>query len=500
MLLRLLLAQKLGVAEPFDFGKTFRTVVAKGEEQLKLEELFKAFKASELPKVIAQKNSERNQYLSNFILLDSLLEEYFQMEDSEGEEALPSLKQLLDFLCGEKVVFVVIETHAGLSKTLKIFNTINTAGMDLGVTDLFKLRFYEYLNKNGADEQVFDEISALYARIEEYNRAPSIEGNYLNMGDILRTCQRIIIARNGLGVATLRMSFESFFEKLFDTVLGLREEQEFKRLASVGDILSIKDVNCVIDMYIEEKKAIRDNGRLRAIRSLLWRTRYSTYEDFPLVARFFDAIAPGEVPEFNELLLRLLTPPSLYYARSVYAVHGKMHEIAGKLTEEGNGVALLRQTLQDWRLEDKTLDELLSAATDFEIAWRPSWKNLMCPLVEVLKHGASQTAEWNEEYFRALFVDWTEVEHVQCYTDEDDRDAVWNDWGGELNKIGNLAILEGTLNRSIRNYKEKKPEAYAESKFAAILELKDKVATWTKDQAKQRREECKNLLENWLKS
>lgn len=422
------------------------------------------------------------------------------MEDSEGEEALPSLKRLLDFLCGEKVVFVVIETHAGLSKTLKIFNTINTAGMDLGVTDLFKLRFYEYLNKNGAGEQVFDDISALYARIEEYNRAPSIGGNYLNMGDILRTCQRIIIARNGLGVGTLRMSFESFFEKLFDTVLGLREEQEFKRLVSAKDILSIKDVNCVIDMYIEEKKAIRDNGRLRAIRSLLWRTRYSTYEDFPLVARFFDVIAPGEVPEFNELLLRLLTPPSLYYARSVYAVHGKMHEVVKKLTEKGNGMALLRQTLQDWRLEDKPLVDLLSAATDFEIAWRPSWKNLMCALVEVLKHGASQTAEWNGKYLHALFVDWTEVEHVQCYTDEDDRDAVWMDWGGELNKIGNLAILEGTLNRSIRNYKEKKQDAYAKSAFAAILELRDKVATWTKDQAIQRREECKNLLENWLMS
>jgi hypothetical protein len=498
MLLRLLLAQKLGNATPFDFDTTFRTVVAKGEEQLKLEELFNAFNAVDSPIVIAQQNSERNQYLSNIILLDGLLEEYFQMEDSEGEDALPSLKRLLEFLSGEKVVFVVIETHAGLSKTLKIFNTINTAGMDLGVTDLFKLRFYEYLNKNGAGEQVFDEISALYARIEEYNRAPLIEGNYLNMGDILRTCQRIIIARNGLGVATLRMSFDSFFEKLFDTVLGLREEQDFRRLVPVGNILSIADVNRVIDMYIEGKEAIRDNGRLRVIRSILWRTRYSTYEDLPLVARFFDAIDPGEVPEFNELLLKLLTPPSLYYARSVYAVHGKMHEIVGKFTGKENGMALLRQTLQEWRLEGNTLADLLSVATDFEIAWRPAWKNLMCALVEVLKHGASQTAEWNGEYFHALFVHWTEVEHVQCYTDEDDRDAVWEDWGEELNKIGNLAILEGTLNRSIKNHKNKKADAYAQSAFAAILELKDKVDNWTKDQAMTRREECKTLLTDWL--
>jgi hypothetical protein len=164
-----------------------------------------------------------------------------------------------------------------------------------------------------------------------------------------------------------------------------------------------------------------------------------------------------------------------------------MHEVVGKLTEKGNGMALLRQTLQDWRLEGNTLVELLSAATDFEIAWRPSWKNLMCALVEVLKHGASQAAEWNGKYFHALFADWTEVEHVQCFTDEDDREAVWKDWGGELNKIGNLAILEGTLNRSIKNHKEKKAETYAQSVFAAILELKDKVDNWTKDQAMTRR-------------
>ena len=500
MLLRLLLAQKLGIEVPFDYEKTFWTVVAKGEEQLKLEELFKKFKANEIQNVIVQNNFTRNKYLSNLILLDSLLEEYFQMEDSGVEDALPSLKRLLDFLCGEKVVFVVIETHAGLSKTLKIFNTINTAGMDLGATDLFKLRFYEYLNTKGAREQVFDEISALYARIEEYNRAPLLEGNYLDMGDILRTCQRIIIARNGLGIDTLRMSFDSFFEKLFNTVLGLREEQEFKRLISADSILSITDVNRVINLYIETETAIRDNGRLRVLRSLLWRTRYGTYEDFPIVARFFEAITPGELPKFNELLLKLLTPPSLYYARSIYAVHGKMLEIVEKLTEKGNGVALLRQTLQEWRLGDETLAEMLRTATNFVITQRPPWKVLMCSLVEVLKHGASQTAEWDEKYFHALLADWTEVEHVQCYTDEDDREAIWEDWGEELNKIGNLAILEGTLNRSIGNRKETKAEAYAQSAFSAILELKDKVATWTKSKAIQRRAECEKLLTDWLRN
>lgn len=498
MLLSLLLAQKLGRAVPFDFEKTFRTVVSKGEEQLKMEELFSAFKANEIQNVIAQNNFERNQYLANLILLDSLLEEYFQMEDSDAEDALPSLNRLLNFLYGEKVVFVVIETHAGLSKTLKIFNTINTAGMDLGATDLFKFRFYEYLHKEGAREQVFDEISALYARIEEYNRAPLLEGNYLNMGDILRTCQRIIIARNGLGVATLRMSFDNFFEKLFDTVLGLREEQEFKRLVSADGILSIEDVNRVIDMYIEAETVVRDNGRLRVIRSLLGRTRCGTYGDFSIIGRFFDVITPGEVPEFNELLLKLLTPPSLYFVKIGNPVHGKMLEIVRKFTEKGNGVALLRQTLQDWRLEDKTLVELLSTATDFVIVQRRSWKNLMCSLVEVLKHGASKTAKWDGKYFHAMFADWTEVEHVQCYTDEDDRDAVWKEWEDELNKIGNLAILEGTLNRSIGNRKKTKAEAYAQSAFSAILELKDKVATWSKRDAIQRREECKKLLTDWL--
>lgn len=319
------------------------------------------------------------------------------------------------------------------------------------------------------------------------------------MGDILSTCQRIIIARNGLGVSTLKMSFESFFEKLFDTVLGLREEQEFKRLVSADDILSIADVNRVIDHVHRSRDSIRDNGRLagdsHVFSGVLAMAPTRIFPSLPLLP---EAITPGDVPEFNELLLKLLTPPSLYFARVINPVHRKMLEIVGKFTEKGSGVALLRQTLQDWRLEDQTLVELLSNATDLEITLRRPWKVLMCSLVEVLKHGASQTAEWDGKYFHAMFSDWTEIEHVQCYTDEDDRDAIWEDWGEELNMIGNLAILEGTLNRSIGNRKKTKPEAYAQSAFSAILELKDKVATWTKKQAIQRRLECKKLLTDWL--
>ena len=61
---------------------------------------------------------------------------------------------------------VVVETVAGLSKTIKIFNTINTAGLDLNGDDLFKVRFYEYLrDTNKYGEDAFEKISNIYKTI-----------------------------------------------------------------------------------------------------------------------------------------------------------------------------------------------------------------------------------------------------------------------------------------------------------------------------------------------
>ena len=52
-----------------------------------------------------------------------------------------------------QVYFVVIETKASLTKTLQIFDTINTTGMDLNAGDVFKIRMYEYLSRKNESKE-----------------------------------------------------------------------------------------------------------------------------------------------------------------------------------------------------------------------------------------------------------------------------------------------------------------------------------------------------------
>ena len=136
--------------------------VSKGEQQKRLEEVLTISNV----KSLLQKDEQRenvNRYLKNTQLICQILGTYFE-EEGEGK---PSA--LIEYLL-QQVYFVVIETHAGLSKTLQIFDAINTTGLDLNGGDVFKIRMYEYLtSKKGEQKEVFDEISGLYQKIEAYN-------------------------------------------------------------------------------------------------------------------------------------------------------------------------------------------------------------------------------------------------------------------------------------------------------------------------------------------
>ena len=75
-------------------------------------------------------------------LIKEILEE--KLGEIEGEKN-ENIEKLLDYI-REKLFFVVLETDATLSETLKIFDTINSTGLDLNGADMFKIRFYEYLS------------------------------------------------------------------------------------------------------------------------------------------------------------------------------------------------------------------------------------------------------------------------------------------------------------------------------------------------------------------
>lgn len=467
-----------------------RTSVSRGEEQIKLDE-YSAF----ISGLVFCQDIERNPYIRNYKSIENLLAEYFS--PSEADDKRTTKENLYNFIKSDKINFVVIETHAGLSKTLQIFDTINTAGMDLDASDLFKIRFYEYLKNQGEQDQIFDQISDIYARIEEYNRVTN-SSEMLAMHDILRTYQRIIAAREGLPQSVFSKSYETFFEELFDTLLGIHTHDEFKMLDASKIILSIADLQNIINCYKENFEIFSTDWHFRIISNMIWETRYgNTAWDLPIIARFFAKIERNQIFEFTLCLFKLLCPPSLYYGRRIYAADSALIEVCRNLTKE-DGMDILRHCLTDWSFDGGSLEKILNDACELQVAFTPKWKNLICRLVEYLKSESK-----GEALCKRLWSD-IDIEHIQSYTDETDAEKIRTEWEEELNRSGNLVLLESSINRSIKNHKGKKKEAYKDSTFTSVKELADCVDNWTREKAEARRKEntemIKAFLLNWKRN
>ena len=93
-------------------------------------------------------DSTPNKYLKNIHIIDEIFVEH-TADDEQQELPLFSnnIEEFINYFLSD-INFVVVETLAGLSKTIQIFNTINTAGLDLNGNDLFKVHLYEYLPAN----------------------------------------------------------------------------------------------------------------------------------------------------------------------------------------------------------------------------------------------------------------------------------------------------------------------------------------------------------------
>ena len=84
-------------------------------------------------------DAPNNRYAENTKILKSAIEEF--------EQAYAADKIISAIF--EKIYFVELVTKdIPLPQVVGIFNTINTTGLDLNCSDLFKLQYYEYLKKN----------------------------------------------------------------------------------------------------------------------------------------------------------------------------------------------------------------------------------------------------------------------------------------------------------------------------------------------------------------
>lgn len=473
----------------------FISRVNRGTAQSDLEE----FRQSRQHKVM-QSEQGRNPYIRNATIIQHLLEELILTEEIDRATRYREFLKYLE----TKLQFVVVETHAGLSKTLRIFNTINTTGLDLGMTDLFKIRFYEFRKDVcGDDEYVFNELSSIYEQVEEHNRSNPNRRQH-SMRELLSIYQYLLVARCEFSSEQLRMATDTFFERLFDTLLGTKHWDGFKASNSrmqelLQEMLSPETLAGLYGSYKCYINKYEQDADFRVLTHLLAGTRYGQSWKMAVVAHY-DGLLPGDgdLKDFVRDLLRILTPPSLLWAKQVSGIWSGLHKILLKLGQPGGipatAITKLYTTGYESIYPHFDAQQAFAQACEYQITGYPVWKLLLCRLWEYIE----QTNALPEELFDNLFRKNIDIEHIQCYTDAENANEVWDKWGPELNRIGNLVLLESWLNRSIGNDKNSKPQAYQASVYKTAQALAGKVMSWSLQDAIDRRAEMTQKLAAFL--
>ncbi len=456
-----------------DVNSVLRTLVDHGSAQIDLDE----FLSADI-ETISASDTSRNPYLRNASFIRAKLTELLEKDENDPESDSLTVEDLDRFL-HKDIRIVVIETHAGLSKTLQIFDVINTTGLDLNGADVFKVRLFEFLTtKRGATETVFEDISALYGVIQERNRSCSTA---VSMSQILTILQTLIIATYELDSTLYDYATDRFFDQLFDSLLGINRwnhfaVQKLERICQDVDEkspLSVTGIGRLIDCRYEFEQ--RFNSPCSnvvsdiALNKFMWQTRYGWRHWYlPVICLYLNHEDKVSLESFYGELVRFAMCYSLLYAKVVGPAHRSIRESLKLLFKSPADAAA---HLAQCRTERKS--EVNQAISHKELAWNPTWKGIACRLSEYLEH-REEHGTANPELVHNIFLEPVDIEHIQPYNDQDGkrRQDVWNQWGSTLNGIGNLALLEYSKNRSISNgtFKEKK-KVYADSRYRTIQKL-----------------------------
>lgn len=465
-----------------------KTEVNNGKQQANLCELLGAQSLDNLA------NISLNKYLENALLIRQVLLENIKEISEDDTSFNPSnfIKHLYS-----NIYFVVIETHASLSKTLQIFDAINTTGLDLNAGDIFKIRMFEYLNKNGKNDSIFNEISKLYEKIDTNNK--EIGTQLTDIRGILNIYQFYLIAKYKLPTVLYTYGVDTFYDRLFETIFNINKWEHFKNNVEDNKIvLSLEEISNIIDLRyeweIKWRKNDYGNAKNKGLQHLWWWSRYGRFWIYKFVFLFIykeDLNRYEKLYQFSEKLIKVYLLYSVVYQKSVNRIKGQFNnQLLNLLVNENysdliNHIDQKLSTGSEW--EKKRFKEILNG----NILYSNKVKNILCRLSALLEENyeAVKPAEICS-IIEKLFHLSIDIEHIQSFNDEklEERDIIKEKWGENLNSLGNLVVLEQSINRSINNLENKKLANYKLSSYKIVNKvLVDQYDNWNLDKCLTRK-------------
>ncbi len=424
-------------------------------------------------------NTELNVYSRNAKIITNC----FLNECGNVEEGTFDFEKRIDLFCDyilHSLYFVVIETTAGLSKTIQIFNTINNTGLDLNGSDLFKVRMYEYLTDYlGEDESAFDKIQEVYQLLDSMNKK---HGRWVTGFDgILDIYKNVLVTKYNLNSGFYSFGWDTFFERLFDTLLGVKSWDNFGPVLSNKDFfISLDEIKQVIELRFEysDYKYVTLEA-IFALNHSNWWSRYS--RSLWLVIYQFLYFNRGHANRYVLLerlvisLDKLFFIYSVTYYKQIYDINNFVAELiksmAHKSPEEIIGAVKNKYAAYDQKLLERTLGGYIN---DNE-----KRKRLVCSLSTFLEERYDNPEGVIKNIFETSF----DIEHIHANADEEVEidDTLQN-------SIGNLAQLEYDINRSIQADPFKlKRIRYKDSKYLTFQRIAAKYTKWDTEEAEHRR-------------
>lgn len=478
-----------------DLTNQIETAVSGGAQQRYLREALE----TDLRDLPAE---TQNPYLQVVPLMQQLLDEAVAESGDESSTGAPlEVERFAAYLLG-CVYFVVIETRATLSKTLQIFDAINTSGMDLNGGDVFKVRYYEYLRiTRNVEETEFERISGLYQAIDERNRAAGRA--ICDIEEILSLVRHILVARHGLPKTLHDYGGAVFFDRFFDAVLTVNEWPNFSPATCRKTDVRLDEFARLIAVRFDWSKDVPALSReARLMLDFIWWSRYSKYHYLIVLFRDRFGADLALTERFVIQLTKVLVMFSIVYWRAVNELHSLMHKVIGMMfsTEAASTaedvIFCLRKQAADSQLR------IANAFDNYAIADNVRAKGLTCRLAAFL-HELEEDRLDAEQLRSLIFETEIDIEHIESvnHKDEAERARIHALWQGELHRIGNLIVLESSLNRSISNedYKLVKMPAYrSRSAFRVVRTHATEFPEWSLDHCKQRKEKLKGTLVEYL--
>lgn len=452
-------------------------------------------------------------YDANIRMLNNKFYDYFKdckIAECNSIEIFSS--KVLDYVLSSLYV-VILETDSSqmrLPEIVDVFNTINTTGLALDDSDIFKLQYFDYLNHTYPDigDGWMDKLKGCYDLIDQFNVGKPNKKK-IGISWVLDIYKHIICAKYNLKFKELSKSNERFFDDLFKKPDLYKDTLQFSEFSKVTEIF--------VDFWTKMEENRFTNNILWSLTvQLIDYTRYGRYWTVPFVYAYFhmDQCLTDETKDdiYNKALensyavARLFIVNSVNFAKVINPVQSMMcNDILPMISRREDVIQYVNNNIWESPYAGDPRGEFKGKAWFIDNLEKDTFNNskvgLLCLLIAIKRE--MEVGSSIDKIKDLLFnpdVNPYDIEHIYSRSKFMEESLVPKEDRPVYNAIGNLVILEREINRAMgRNYalfpaQKDKPEYYHKTNYTVAKDVIQNLKSWGKNEIVSREKAEEQLL------